>query len=246
MKKYCFILFTLFSALSLSVLQAQDTNTPPFQQQPVLKITGSGELRVVPDEALMNMTVKATDMDLNQAVKKLHEKTSLLQEKLQEAGFKPKEIKTSQLSVQENGKWRNGDYIDSGYAAMQHIELRFKRDQQRILSLMEAFAGEQGAEALFHFGFALSDEARKDAREELIRRAILDARSKATVIAKTSGVKLGKIRSMVYGQPDYQPGPVFNQMSMRTEEAGPRQSMADMEVREIEMRDDIVIYWDIE
>lgn len=240
------ILLALFSVLSLSFLQAQDMNTPPFQQQPVLKIKGSGELRVVPDQAVMNMTVKATDMDFNQAVKKLNEKTSLLERKLQEAGFKPKEIKTSQLNVQENGEWRNGDYINSGYAAMQHIELRFKRDAQRIANLMEAFAGEQGAEALFHFGFALSDEARKEAGEELIRKAIMDARSKATVIAKTSGVKLGRIRSMTYGQNDQQPGPVFNQMSMRMEEAESQQSMATMEVREIEMRDDIVIFWDIE
>jgi uncharacterized protein YggE len=238
----------LFLVLGLSSLRAQQQAPALAVQQAALKIKGSGEIRVAPDLAVVNMTVKAIDMDFNQAVKALNQKTDKLHKKLQSAGFKPSEIKTSQLNVQENGHWRNGEYIDSGYVAMQHIELRFKRDQQRIGSLMEAFADEQGAEALFQLGFALSDEVRKEAGEELIRKAIMDARNKATVIAKTSGVKLGKIRSISYGQPDFQPMPMYNDMTMnmRMNSAESKQGVADMEVSEIEMRDDLIVVWDIE
>lgn len=248
MRKISFVIFALFAVLGFSSLQAQQQPAAVPAQQAVLKIRGSGELRIAPDLAVVNMTVKATDMNFNQAVKALNEKVDRLQRKLQSAGFKREEIKTSQLNVQENGHWRNGEYTDSGYVAMQHIELKFKRDQQRIGRLMEAFASEQGAEALFHFGFALSDEVRQQASEELIRKAIMDARSKATVIAKTSGVKLGKIRSISYGQPDFQPVPVYNEMAMnmRMDSAEAKQGVANMEVREIEMRDDIIVFWDIE
>jgi uncharacterized protein YggE len=248
MRKINFVLLTLFSVLSLSALQAQQQASALPVQQAALKIKGNGEIRVAPDLAVVNMTVKATDMDFNQAVKALNQQTDKLQNKLQSAGFKHTEIKTSQLNVQENGHWRSGEYTDSGFVAMQHIELRFKRDQQRIGRLMEAFADEQGAEALFQLGFALSDEVRQEAGEELIRKAIMDARSKATVIAKTSGVKLGKIRNISYGQPDFQPMPMYNDMAMnmRMSSAEAKQGVADMEVREIEMQDDIIVVWDIE
>lgn len=248
MRKICLVLIALLSVPGISSLRAQHQTPVGSNQASTLKIKGSGELRVAPDLAVVNLTVKAIEMDFNQAVKALNEKTDKLQRKLQSAGFKKDELKTSQLNVQENGHWRNGEYSDSGYVALQHIELRFKRDQQRIGRLMEAFSQEEGAEALFHFGFALSDETRREAGEELIRKAILDARSKATVIAKTSGVKLGKIRSISYGQPDFQPVPVYQEMAinMRMDSPETKQGMADLEVREIEMRDDIVVYWDIE
>lgn len=247
MKNHSFSFLLCLLVVGLSNARAQGNDSASLRAS-VLKITGTGQMRLAPDLAVVNMTVKATDMDFNQAVKSLNEKTEKLQRKLQNAGFKRAEIKTSQLNVQENGRWRNGEYTDSGYAATQHIELRFKRDQQRIGRLLEAFSQEEGAEALLNFGFALSDEARQRAGEELIRKAIMDARSKATVIAKTSGVKLGKIRSMSYGQPDHQPGPMYNEMAlnMRMDAPESKQGLANMEVREIEMRDDIIISWDIE
>lgn len=244
MQKAPFFLLLLIPFFAFTAVKAQDV--PLATPKSTLKITGTGEMRVAPDQAVINMTVKTTDMDFNNAVKKLNQKTTELNRKLLEAGFKRDEIKTSQLNVQENRHWRDGESIDSGYVANQHIELRFKRDHQRMSRLMEVFAKEDGAEALFHFGFALSDQARQQASEELIRKAIQDARGKATVIAKASGVKLGKIRSISYGQPDIRPVPMYaemDQMSMRTKN---QESMPELEAREIEMQDTITVFWEIE
>lgn len=239
------LFFLLISFYALSPLLAQDAPLPA--PKATMRINGTGQMRVAPDLAVVSMTVKATDKDFNKAVKKLNEKTEQLNKKLLNAGFKKEEIKTSQLNVQENGQWREGTYVDSGYVASQYIELRFKRDQQRMSKLMEAFSQEKGAEALFHFGFTLSDEARQQANEELIRKAIQDARNKATLIAKASGVKLGKIRNIVYGQPDYQPMPMYKTEAMAMSARGASdQAMPDIEVQEIEMQDTITIFWEME
>lgn len=212
-----------------------------------LKITGTGEIKLAPDLAVVNMTVKTTDPYFNKAVQQLNEKTDRLNKKLLAAGFRREEIKTSQLNVQENGEWRDGNYINKGFVATQSIELRFKRDQQRMSKLMETFSEEKGAEALFHFGFTLSDQARQQAEEELIRKAIQDSRNKAAVIAKTSGVKLGKIRNIIYGQPDMRPMPMYEAAMMdQSMRSGKSQGMPDIEVQEIQMQDTITIYWDIE
>ena len=245
MKKAPFLLLLLIPFLAFTSVKAQDT-APQAIPKSALKITGTGQMRVTPDLAVVNMTVKATDMDFNNAVKKLNQKTSELNRKLLGAGFKKDEIKTSQLNVQENRHWRNGENIDSGYVANQHIELRFQRDYQRMSRLMEAFAKEEGAEALFHFGFALSDQARQQANEELIRKAIQDARAKATVIAKSSGVRLGKIRSISYGQPESRPVPMYAEMEQMSMRAQKQEGMPDLELREIEMQDTITILWEIE
>ena len=246
MKKTSFLFLLMLSFLAGSSLMAQENQTAgPAKAS--LKVVGTGEMKVVPDLAVMNMTVKATDMDFNKAVQKLNEKTDRLHKKLLSAGFKRDEIKTSQLNVQENGQWRDGNYIDSGFVASQSIELRFKRDQQRMARLMNAFSEEKGAEALFHFGFALSDEARQQAEEELIKKAIQDARKKGAVIANASGVKLGKVKNIIYGQPEIRPVPMYESamadVHMRSAKG---QSMPDIEAREIEMQDTITIYWDIE
>ncbi|WP_017731783.1 SIMPL domain-containing protein [Nafulsella turpanensis] len=245
MKKASIYLFLLLPFLTLSIAQAQVTTAQPLPPTFSLKIDGTGSLKVVPDLAVLNMTVKATSPDFNQAVKELHAKIERLQQKLMKAGFEREEIKTSQLNVQENGEWREGEYRQIGYAATQHIELKFKRDPKRVTKLMEAFAKEQGAEALFHFGFTLSDEAKKEAEEKLIQRAIADARSKAAVIAKASGVSLGKIQHIVYGQPSVHPLPMY-EMDMRAASAAPKQESAGMEVKEIEMNDQITIFWNIQ
>ena len=238
------VIFLLLSFFSLSPLIAQEAQMPVSKA--TMKINGTGQMRVSPDLAVVSMTVRAKDMDFNKAVKELNEKTAQLNKKLLNAGFSKEEIKTSQLNVQENGHWRNGNYVDSGYVASQYIELRFKRDQQRMSRLMETFSKEKGAEALFHFGFSLSDEARQKANEELIKKAIQDARNKATLIANASGVKLGKIRNIVYGQPEYQPVPMYKESMQMSARGASDQAMPDIEVQEIEMQDVITIFWEME
>lgn len=241
MKRASFFLL-LLPLLVMQSLSAQENTSPPLKA--TMKIMGTGNIRVAPDLAIMSMTVKATDMDFNKAVKKLNEKADKLNKRLLSAGFTKNEIKTSQLNVQENGKWQNGNYVDSGYVASQYIELKFKRDQQRMAKLMEAFSQEKGAEALFNFGFSLSDEARQLANEELIRKAIQDARSKATVISNASGVKLGKISSIVYGQSDFQP--MYKETMQMSARGASDQGMPDIEVKELEMQETITIYWEME
>lgn len=240
------VLGTLLGVILLTFgLQAQDVSTTT--PKPGLRILGTGEIRVSPDLAVVNMNVKTTDMDFNRAVQKLNEKTDHLYKKLQSSGFRKDEIKTSQLNVQENGQWRDGNYIDSGFVATQNIELGFKRDHARMARLMEAFSEEKGAEALFHFGFALSDEAEQKAKDELVGKAIQDARNKATLIARASGVKLGKVRNIVYGQPDIRPVPMMEAAYMDANMRSAKgQSMPDIEVQEIQMQDTITIFWEIE
>lgn len=238
------VFFLLFSFFTFSQLFAQESEVPASKA--VMKVNGTGQMRVSPDLALVNMTVRAKDMDFNKAVKKLNEKSTDLNKKLLNAGFSKEEIKTSQLNVQENGHWRDGNYIDSGYVASQYIELKFKRDQKRMARLMEAFSKEKGAEALFHFGFTLSDEAKQKANEELIKKAVQDARSKATVIAGASGVQLGNIRNIIYGQPEYRPVPMYKTEEMAMSARGASdQSMPDIEIQEIEMQDTITIFWEM-
>lgn len=244
MKKASFFLLLILPFLALNVAQAQVGTPQPTASPSTLKIDGLGNIRVEPDLAVISMTVKATGPEFNKVVQELAAKTERLQQKLIKAGFEQKEIKTSQLNVQENGEWNNGEYRQNGYAATRHIELKFPRDQKRISKLMEVFSKEEGAEALFHFGFTLSDKAREEAKEKLIQRAIMDARSKAAIIARASGVTLGNIQHIVYGQPAYQPMPMY-QMDLREASVAPKQEAAGMEVQEIELSDQITIFWNI-
>lgn len=238
-----FLLLVLF--ISSSQLQAQDRPQSSSQGASIM-VHASASVKVAPDQAQMNMTVKATDMDINQAVQKLEQKSERLVKKLQEAGFDREELKVSHLNVQDHGRWRNGNYIDNGYVAQQHIELTFKRDQEKIARLLAVFSQQDGGEALFQFGYTLSEEAREQAYEMIIKKAVAKARRQAGSIAEASEVNLGKVRSILYGKPEYGPFPHQNEMMRMDMKAEQQQGMADMEVREIELQDSITIYWEID
>ena len=251
MNTKAFVLPIVFCALLGASFTAIAQGTPPTNQQNisnqgVLEVQGQGRMRVQPDQAMVMIQVQNTNTEAGRAVQVVTERVEQLLKKLQEAGFKKDEIKTSQFFLHENNQWVNDRMVRNGYTATQTLEIRFPLDQQRMTKLTNVFAGTQEG-VTFNFSFGLSDKLRQQVKEELIRKALQDAREKASVIARSANIRLGSIRRIDYGNQGnmpsyYKQDRAVNQAMAMEESAGFPQTA----IQDIEMTDQILITWSLE
>ena len=225
--------------------EAQITTTPSVATNPaVLEIQGTGRMKVQPDQTTVLVQVQSTNTEAGRAVQLVTEQVEQLLKKLQDAGFKKDEIKTSQFYLNENNEWREGRMFRNGYTAQQTMEVTFPLDPKRMTRLTNVFANT--AEGVtFQFAFGLSDKLRQQVKEELIRKALQDAREKGAVIARAANIRLGTIRKIEYGQGGFQP---YAQADMRSNMMVAKQeaSFPQTEIQDLEMSDQILVIWTIE
>lgn len=239
----------LFSAMVGAVLSASAQinpiapsarNNEPGQ----LEVKGDGRMLVQPDQTIVLVQVQSSNSEAGRAVQVVTERVEQLLRKLNDAGFRKDEIKTSQFFLNENNEWRDGNMIRNGYNASQTMEIKFGLDPRRMTRLTQVFADTQEG-VTFQFSFGLSDKLRQQTKEELIRKALQDAREKASVIARSANIRLGSIRKIDYGRQNVMPyGPVMN---VRAEAMMDKQAQfPQTEIQDIELTDEIVVIWTLE
>ena len=239
--------FALLGASFTAIAQGTPATSQQINpNQGVLEVQGQGRMRVQPDQTIVMIQVQNNYPEAGRAVKAVTEQVEQLLKKLQEAGFKKDEIKTSQFYLTENNQWINDRMMRNGYTASQTLEVRFPLDQQRMTKLTNVFAGTQEGVA-FNFSFGLSDKLRQQVKEELIRKALQDAREKASVIARSANIRLGSIRKIDYGAKGNMPYPYAQERAESSVMAMDKgANFPQTAIQDIEMTDLILITWSLE
>lgn len=247
--KIIIYLSTLAVFLATAVSAGAQSNSPVNQQsnanQGVLEVQGQGQMRVQPDQTLVRIHVQTTNTEAGRAVQVVTERVEQLLKKLQDAGFKKDEIKTSHFSLNENNQWMNDRLVRQGYTASQTMEVKFALDPKRMTRLTTVFAETQEG-VTFNFSFGLSDKLKQQTKEELIRRALQDAREKASIIARSSNIRLGAIHKIDYTPKGYSP---YGPMEVRAAESMMMDKQAQFpqtEIQDIELTDQILVIWALE
>lgn len=250
MKTKHFVFPLLLSALvsTVGMATAQTTPTTPQsgnQNQGMLEVQGTGRMRVQPDQTMVVVNVASANTEAGRAVQVVTDRVEQLLRKLQDAGFKKEEIKTSQFYLNENNEWRDGRMFRNGYTASQTMEIKFGLDAKRMTRLTTVFADTQEG-VTFQFSFGMTDKLKQQVKEELIRESIQDAREKASVIARSANIRLGSIRKIDYGtQPA---GPYGSMMEMRASGAmmDKQAQFPQTEIQDLELTDEIRVVWSLE
>ncbi len=168
------------------------------EEKPELQITGSARMVVKPDIGVLNIGVTSLENKMADAISKLGDISKYYVEALQKIGFTDKDIKTTKFSVNTNRVYVNDNYVDSGYVASQQIRLEFKYNQKLLEKILATFSlSEQSAD--FSFDFKLSEELKQQVQSEIISQAVIDAKQKASDIAKSSSLILKRITRIGYG-----------------------------------------------
>lgn len=187
-----------------------DWGNVTFATQKSIAVTGTSETKVSNQIASFSAGVNAYNDNKETAIKEVNDKIASIITAVKTFGVPAEDIKTQSLSIYQNsdfvyegdrqkqkpGQWNVSNTID--------IKLQDITKASDLASLLAS----TGATNVYGPNFSLDDKKTRDSEKALLSEAIEDARSKADIIAKSSGKKLGGIIT-VSESGSYTPSPIY-------------------------------------
>lgn len=162
-----------------------------------ISLTGVGVVDTAPDTVVVRMGVETVDDEARAAMAENSDKVRAILDGLRGAGIPEDAIQTADLTVRPlyaNAKRKSSDAQDiSGYRVTNIV--RVQMPDAKALGAVLDRAVDAGANRIYGIVFGLQDNT--EAMAEARRRAVADAKAKATLYADAAGVALGPIRSFV-------------------------------------------------
>lgn len=211
MKKPYFILSVLGSLAVTAIVIVALVMANRINNQDRFSVVGSGTVYAKADIANIQVGLKSgVKKTAAEATTESTKKMNSIIEALKKLDIDEKDIKTSDYNLSPSYNWTNEKGQELiGYEVSQNLILKI-RDLNKIVEVI-ARTTEQGANQIGNVGFTIDDEfeLRNQARE----LAIMKAQEKAELIAKQSGMKLGRIKG-VYESADSAQRPVYSNVKM--------------------------------
>ncbi len=191
-------LVALAAAAMLAVPALAQADAPPVPQ---LQVSGTGEVMVTPDIAIVTIGVTAQAKDASAALDANSADLAKAIAAIRAAGIADKDIATSGFSIDPVYAQADNQASDQppaivGYRVTNEVRVTI-RDVAKSGGLLDAVVS-AGANRVSGIAFDISD--RKSAANDAIRAAIADARAKAELMADAAGLRLVRILSLNAGE----------------------------------------------
>lgn len=206
-----------------------------------IEVKGRGTYTSMPDLGVLNAEMSVVSEKFADAVKGLTAKTEKLTAQLQMIGFKKEEIKTADFSVAKNIVWENNSNVEKGYIARQSVSVEFPNTKEKIGAMITSFMNSEN-DVRFSFAFILSDSREAMVKDELLKRAVQDARSRADVITAAAQQKIGNVKHISYGESLQHP--VYQAAMYKTMSPDNERSQG-FDVKELLFSDEVTIVWEL-
>lgn len=214
-----------------------------------ITIKGIGKLSLKPDQVVVSLTLKATDKNYDKAMDTAAQHLEQLGGALVGIDFAKDDLKTTNFNVgteYESERDKNGNYkrIFIGYSVTHQLKLEFDFDSQRLSQTLGAIAA-CIAEPELNVQFTVKDKEAVNAA--LLESACVNAKAKAGILAKASGVTLGDLISIDYNWGELH---LFSPTRYDMEDACMNLSNAtstsiEIEPDDIEVSDSVTFVWEI-
>src|SRR5680860_94785 len=210
----------LFVAMSSFAIQAQQTLTPQVM------VTGEGIVKVIPDQVLIKSRIEHEGDNAQEVKKKNDAVVDQVIKYLKAQGIPEKNIQTDYLNLNKNYNYNDKTY---SYVANQAISIKLEdlKNYEKIISGLMGVGlnridGNQ-------FKYSEIEKHKTEAR----KRAVLDAKKKATEYASPLNQSIGKAFSISEIETGNFP-PMYrgNEMMKASSDAGQQETIApgEMEV----------------
>lgn len=215
-----------------------------------MRVTGRGRISVKPDRIRLMLTLSDVKKDYDKALKEASAKSAELQKAFCGCGFSEEDLKTVNFSVDaeytgysdKDGNWKQR-FV--GYRFNQMLKIEFPLDNDRLGQILYALA-KSGVKSEFRIQYTVSNP--EACRNELLGKAVSDAKEKAAILAEASGVKLGAIQAIDYsfGTMEIYSEPV-NFRSMKVAEACCEDNAYGMNIvaDDIQLDDNVTVSFEI-
>ena len=220
------------------------------KQGGLITVEGKSSVKLAPEDISFTVNFSVKDENYKQCAEMSVEKMDKVKKLFIKNGIDEELIKTNSFSIHEVQKYdpELRKSVFDGYEANIPVTIRTKKDYEKNDKIFELI--KDNLQSSFSLNFALSEEQMETVKEKLIQLAVEDAKQKATVIAQSAEVDLGKIKSIQYGEPRMI-GSFNTDMELMRAETMPLMNAAKADITsvlspdEIEMRTNIVIAWEI-
>ena len=185
MKKLISVLLILVMILAASFALA-DTE---------ITVSGTGEVRISADTAIISLGVNARDKDVLKAQQKVNETIAAIRAALIEQGVKEENINTDFINIYPMYDYSNDQEMLTAYNVSSTLAIKVT-DIESVGSLIDV-SFSAGANTLNGISFSASDT--EEAKTEAMKKAVEDARKKAVILAEAAGLKIKGIELITEG-----------------------------------------------
>jgi uncharacterized protein len=162
-----------------------------------LTVEGKAIIKEIPENILISISLTSSNPDYSECSDNLIKASNNLQKDLISHDINSKSIKANKFNVQEVYDYQNGQRIKRGYQGLIELTIEDKFSNQILTTIMEIMKKTD-----YKFGysveFILSDIQKQNLINYAIENSVSDAKQKAEIIAKSSGIELVKIKSINY------------------------------------------------
>ncbi len=160
-----------------------------------LTVSGTGEVRISADTAVISLGVSARDPEVLQAQQKANAVIAAIRRALTDAGVKEEDINTDFLNIYPVYDYSGYEEKLSAYNASSTLAIHVT-NMETIGALIDAAFG-AGANTLNGISFSASDT--ENAENEALKKAVENAKKKAEVLAEAAGMKITGIEVITDG-----------------------------------------------
>lgn len=170
----------------------------PTPEPPVfhgsISVSGTGEVSVVPDVAILNLGVEAQAEKVGQAMDQAAAAMDRVMATLKANGVAEDDIQTQYFNIYPVTRWTDREEILVGYRVTNMANVKI-RQMDSVGTVIDAVA-EAGGDLTRIHGVTFTVDDPSQYEEEARARAVADAMSAAGQLAELSGVNLGKPTSI--------------------------------------------------
>ncbi len=167
-----------------------------------INVTGNASIAMKADLTNVYLRVYGVEKQYSQAIKVSTDKSNKIIIFLTSLGFKNKDIKTKEYSINEEyeGHQKDGMYVQElvGYRYDQGVSVSFKNDDEKLSEILNGLS-KTDLEVEIHFSFSVSNPEKYN--DKLIELATKNAKKKAEVFANSLEVQLDQIEKVEYSIP---------------------------------------------
>ncbi len=215
-----------------------------------IRVTGKGRIKVKPDMTRLTITLEGTFKDYAETLSRSSKDTESLKDLMCEFGFERSDLKTLSFSVDtEYESYREKDIYKNrfvGYKFVHILKLEFESDNERLGKIVYALANSD-IHPEFRISYTVKDP--EAAKNELLGKAVKDAKAKAIVLSAASEVTLKDIHNIDYswGEINFDVSPMRDSMILESRCITTSESYdMDIEPDDIEVTDTVTVIWEIE
>ena len=210
----------------------------------LLTVQGYGSVSVTPDQAVISFVVEYQNKEYAKCIDGLNRMADEFFKSIKSAGIKEDQVKMSNFEIRDKDRYseESKSRIFWGYEASYSFKLRLDLDHKTINRVLNAVTRTSGYIRI-DLDFTVKDA--EGLKKQALEKAIADARAKAEIIGKATGVQLGKIQQIDYGKEIME---ITNRhMSMKmSENFATFSEEREINPEDVDTHDYVNITWEIE